>query len=148
MKTNMTTNCLVWFGTLIIALGSAECGMAQLPTLPAVGPQTVAHAGYLTVYTATEPFNDGDVMYYSHTDYQLYTAKGTFIKTVHNSISRSDETPERIKLPPGRYLIHAQSEMDGFVAVPVIIADGRNTVVNLESDRRGANSRGSQHASR
>jgi hypothetical protein len=150
MKTNKRTNWLVWLGTLIIVLGTANCGTAQLPTLAPVGPEppSTEHIGYLIVYSATEPFNDGDVMYYSHTDYQLYTAKGTFIKTVHNSISRSDETPERIKLPAGQYLIHAQSETDGFVAVPVIIATGRRTVVNLESDRRGANRRSNANASR
>ena len=76
-------------------------------------------------------------MYYPHSDYRLYTTDGHFIKTIHNSISRNDETPERVALPSGQYIVRAISEIDGPVEVPVTIATGRTTVVNLESSRRG-----------
>jgi hypothetical protein len=128
---------------LLIALGSmaaASVGKAGgLRTLPAVGPAEPGHTGYLLVYTATEPTDDGDVMYYTHTDYRLYSSSGVFLKTIRNSIVKGDEVPETVRLAPGRYIIHAQSETEGYVAVPVVIADGRKTVVNLEGDRRGRN---------
>ena len=108
-------------------------------TLPPVGRAKPEHAGYLVVYSATEPVDDGDVMYYTHTDYRLYSSSGVFLKTIRNSIVKGDEVPETVRLAPGRYMIHAQSETEGYVTVPVVIADGRKTVVNLEGDRRGRN---------
>jgi hypothetical protein len=80
-------------------------------------------------------------MYYAHTDYKLYSAAGAFLKKIRNSIEKEDEIPERVSLPPGRYLVEAQSENEGIVRVPVIIAEGRTTVVNLEGDRRGRDRR-------
>jgi hypothetical protein len=118
---------------LVLGLSTAVCGADSIRTLPAVGPSEPEHVGYLIVDTETVPFDDGDVMYYTHTAYNLFTAKGEFLKRVRNRIIRGDEAPQTITLPPGEYLIHAQSEADGTVAVPVIIADGRTTVVNLES---------------
>ena len=109
--------------------------------LPAVGPSEPEHVGYLVVYSATEASHDGGVMYYTHTGYQLYSARGSFLKKIRNSIVKGDETPEKVPLAPGHYLVEAQSETDGIVRVPVVVADGRTTVVNLENDRRGRDSR-------
>lgn len=120
-------------------LALAGCAGEQLTILPPVGPEPLerSYAGCLSVYSATEEFNDGGTMYYPHSDYRLYTNDGHFIKTVHNSISRNDETPERVVLPSGRYMVRAISEIDGVVEVRVRIAAGRTTVVNLENSRRG-----------
>ncbi len=108
-----------------------------MPVYPTVGPAEPEHVGYLVVYSATEASEDGEVMYYTHTDYELYSARGSFLKKIRNSIVKGDETPEKVRLAPGRYLVEAQSETNGIVRVPVIVADGRTTVVNLEGDRRG-----------
>ena len=105
---------------------------------PEVGPAEPAQVGYLVVYSATEPFNDGDMMYYTHTDYELYSRGGTHLKTVRNSIVKGDEVPEKISLAPGKYLVHARSECEGWVYVPVRIEYGRTTIVNLEQDRQGS----------
>jgi len=35
--------------------------------------------GYLLVYSATDEFDDGDVLYYAHSSYAIYTNHGTFI---------------------------------------------------------------------
>lgn len=113
-----------------------------MPVYPTVGPAEPEHVGYLVVYSATEPFNDGDRIVYTHTDYDLYSWRGAFLKKIRNSIVKGDEVPERIPLTPGRYLVQAESETDGLVRVPVIIADGRTTVVNLEGDRRGSRPNG------
>jgi hypothetical protein len=126
---------------LLLAAAIGSCIAGPMPVLPTVGPAEPAHVGYLVVYSATEASDDGDVMYYTHTDYELYSVRGAFLKKIRNSIVKGDETPERIPLAPGRYLVEAQSETDGIVRVPVIIADGRTTVVNLENDRRGRDGR-------
>lgn len=113
-----------------------------MPIYPTVGPSEPEHVGYLIVYSATEPYEDGEIMYYTHTDYDLYSWRGVFLKKIRNSIVRGDETPERVPLAPGRYLVQAESETDGIVRVPVIITARRTTIVNLEGDRRGSRRRG------
>ena len=123
---------------LVLSIGGSSCLAAPMPVYPTVGPAEPEHVGYLVVYSATEPFNDGDVIYYTHTDYDLYSSRGVFLKKIRNSIVKGDEIPERIPLATGRYLVQAESETEGIVRVPVIIADGRTTVVNLEGDRRGS----------
>jgi len=130
---------VVW---ALLFVAATQCSIAApMPVWPTVGPSEPLHVGYLVVYSATEPFNDGDLMYYTHTDYELYSTAGRFLKKIRNSIVRGDETPERVPLAPGRYLVEAESEYEGIVRVPVIIADGRTTVVNLENDRRGGSRR-------
>lgn len=121
----------------LLVTAAASCIAKPMPVYPTVGPSEPEHVGYLIVYTATEASDDGDVMYYTHTDYELYSLRGVFLKKVRNSIVKGDETPEKVPLAPGRYLVEGESETDGIVRVPVIIADGRTTVVNLEGDRRG-----------
>jgi len=123
---------------LVLSIAGSSCLAAPMPVYSTVGPSEPEHVGYLVVYSATEPFNDGDVIYYTHTDYDLYSWRGLFLKKIRNSIVKGDEVPERVPLAPGRYLVQAESETDGIVRVPVIIADGRTTVVNLEGDRRGS----------
>ena len=89
--------------------------------------------GTLVVYSATDPFDDGDVLYYAHSSYAIYTTDGKLFKNVENHISRSDEIPETVTLPVGSYLIEARSEKDGYVRVHVGINAGRQTVVDLDS---------------
>jgi hypothetical protein len=89
--------------------------------------------GSLVVYSATDAFEDGDVPYYAHSSYTIYTADGKLFKNVENHISRSDEIPEVVKLPVGSYVIEARSERDGYVRVRVVIKAGRQTIVDLDS---------------
>ena len=81
--------------------------------------------GSLVVYSATDAFEDGDVPYYAHSSYTIYTADGKLFKNVENHISRSDEIPEVVALPVGSYMVEARSEKDGYVRVPVIIKAGQ-----------------------
>jgi hypothetical protein len=89
--------------------------------------------GSLVVYSATDAFEDGDVPYYAHSSYTIYTADGKLFKNVENHISRSDEIPEVVKLPVGSYVIEARSERDGYVRVRVVIKASRQTIVDLDS---------------
>ena len=57
--------------------------------------------GSLVVYSATDAFDDGDVPYYAHSSYAIYTTDGKLFKNVENHISNSDEIPEVVTLPAG-----------------------------------------------
>lgn len=118
-------------------LASVAFAQSQpIPVLPAVGPESgPRHAvpGYLVVFTDTEsPINTGDTQYYPHTPYKIYDSHGALLRSVRNHLGERDEKPERVSLPPGRYTIVGKSEIQGDVAVPVIIGALRTTVVNLE----------------
>jgi hypothetical protein len=92
-----------------------------------------AELGSLVVYSATDEFNDGDVLYYAHGSYAIYTVDGRFVETVANHISSSDQVPERVMLPAGSYVIEARSEDKGYVRRAVMVHPQRITVLNLES---------------
>jgi hypothetical protein len=89
--------------------------------------------GSLVVYSATDAFDDGDVPYYAHSSYAIYTPEGKLFKNVENHISRSDEIPEVVILPVGTYVIEVRSERDGYVRVRVVIKAGRQTILDLDS---------------
>lgn len=96
--------------------------------------------GSLVVYSATDAFNDGGVLYNAHSSYAIYTTDGKLFKNVENHISNSDEIPEVVTLPAGSYVIEARSERDGFVRVRIVIKPGRQTILDLDS--RGKESPG------
>jgi hypothetical protein len=89
--------------------------------------------GSLVVYSATDAFEDGDVPYYAHSSYTIYTADGKLFKNVENHISRSVEIPEVVTLPVGSYVIEARSESNGYIQVRVVIKAGRRTILDLDS---------------
>jgi hypothetical protein len=97
--------------------------------------------GYLTVYSATDQFDDGGVLYYAHSSYSIYTADGKFLKNVENHISRSDEIPEVVTLPAGSYMIEARSEKQGYLRVHVVITEGVRAVLNLDGEQADMNKR-------
>ena len=101
-------------------------------TQPELNDQAVLSQGYLMVYSATDRFDDGGTFYYPHSSYSIYTTNGKFFKNVENHISRSDENPETVSLPVGSYTVVARSQKDGYVRVPVMIKDGRRTILALD----------------
>src|SRR6266516_7904152 len=88
--------------------------------------------GYLTVYSATDQFDDGGVLYYAHSSYSIYTTDGKFFKNVENHISRSDEIPALVTLPAGSYTILLRSENRGYIRLPIVITAGRRTILDLD----------------
>ncbi len=89
--------------------------------------------GYLQVFSATDPFDDGGLTYYAHSSYAIYTNDGKLFKNIENHVSRSDEIPETVTLPVGSYIVEARSEKAGYVQVHVVIKPRRRTTVDLES---------------
>jgi len=103
-----------------------------------VGPAPAKVGGYvpegwLVVATATETHPDGDnTFYYPHTSYGIYTPEGKRFRWVENHIGLDDESPALVSLPVGTYHVHADSDF-GPVIVPVVIAAGKITKVNLDT---------------
>jgi hypothetical protein len=54
---------------------------------------------------------------------------------VENHISLSDEIPSVVTLPTGSYVIEARSENRGYVRLPIVIAEGRRTVVDPDREQ-------------
>jgi hypothetical protein len=102
---------------------------------PGLDYRTELSQGYLTVYSATDQFDDGGVLYYAHSSYSIYTTDGKFFKNVANHISRSDEIPEVVTLPVGSYTLEVRSEKEGYLRVHVVITTGVRTVLDLDGEQ-------------
>jgi hypothetical protein len=94
--------------------------------------RTSSALGYLLVYSATDPFEDGDLIFNAHSSYSIRTTDGKLFKNVENHMSRSDEIPELVTLPPGSYTVEARSGNNGYVRLPVQIKPGHQTIVDLD----------------
>ena len=89
--------------------------------------------GYLLVYSATDEFSDGDLVFNAHSSYLIYTTDGKLFKSVENHMSRSDEIPERVSLPAGSYIVEARSANNAYVRARVVIKPGRLRLLDLDS---------------
>ena len=126
----------------LLSLSLAGGALAKETVLPAVGPESDQYhgplVGYLRVFTATTQKETGDDNYeYPHSDYKVCAPSGKVVEFVPNSVGDLSGAPATVELPPGKYLVHAESDRNGFVAVPVIIKGGHTTVVDLESRHVG-----------
>jgi hypothetical protein len=84
------------------------------------------------IYSATDPFDDGGLVFNAHSSYSVNTPDGKLFKNVENHISRSDEIPELVSLPVGSYIVGARSENNGYVRLRVVIKPGQRTILALE----------------
>jgi hypothetical protein len=132
----MRNRLVIWWviGMSALLVSCASSGGPLI--LGPVGPETskqieTAPTGYLKVYSATEDHNDGDVHYFPHTSYTIYSDDGKIVKKVANAISVHDEDPALAEMPAGAYTVLAESERYGMVKVKVLIEPGKLTAVNL-----------------
>ncbi len=130
------TNLALTLG--VAALLTAGCATKPV-VLDMVGPSHARWSapgsrGYLKMYSATETDQIGDnTYYYPHTSYRIFDPAGQLVKFVPNHIGNMDESPAWVALPTGKYLVKAQSDVYGWVTVPVIIEAGTTTTVHLQS---------------
>jgi hypothetical protein len=124
------------FGGSTVAEAGGKDPLSPGPVRPGnLDYRTELPQGYLRVYSATDQFDDGGVLYYAHSSYSIYTTDGKFFKNVENHISRSDEIPEVVKLPVGSYTLEVRSEKEGYFRVHVVINAGVRTVLNLDGEQ-------------
>ena len=118
-----------------VALLGTTRGSETETMAPATGTEKAGQLsqGSLVVYSAKDAFDDGDVPYYAHSSYAIYTTDGTLFKNVENHMSRSDEIPERVSLPAGSYIVDARSANKGYVRVRVVIKPSRLMLLDLDS---------------
>jgi hypothetical protein len=143
MKTRLHSSLLKTV-LVVASLGSliGSLAMAQDATGDSlfVGAMNIAPAndpphsaeGYLLVYSATDPVDDGDLVFNVHSSYSVYTTDGKLFKNVENHISRSDEIPELVSLPVGAYIVGARSANDGYIRLRVVIKPGQRTTLALD----------------
>jgi hypothetical protein len=137
MKTHYTvillTAAALWSGCVF---GSRNMVLGPVGPQPLTANES-APKGYLKVYTATEDHDDGDVHYFPHTSYTVYSEDGkSVVKKVANAIGIHDEDPALVDIPAGTYTVLAESEYYGMVKVGVVIEPGKLTTVNLEYNNR------------
>jgi hypothetical protein len=124
------------FGSPTVAQGTDRAPLIPGAVRPGyVDYRTESAQGYLKVYSATDEYNDGGLAYYSHSSYAIYTTDGKLFKSVENHVSPTDESPDLVALPAGRYLVIARSEDHGDVGIRVSIKAGRLTVLNLDGEK-------------
>jgi hypothetical protein len=118
------------------------CVSTQM-TLAPVGPGAISRAvpgsnGYLQVFSATEkspPIASDDPTYFNlHSGYDINDAAGKSVKFVPNHASNMDEWPDEVRLKAGKYNIVAESTCCGLVTVPVVIQQGKTTIVHLDKN--------------
>ena len=135
MKTTLLIVLLVLCcGSLTTAqAGDNNALRIGLVRVGAMEHRTGSADGYLLVYSATDEFSDGDLVFNAHSSFLIYTSDGKLFKSVENHMSRSDEIPERASLPAGSYIVEARSANIGYVRVRVVIKPSRLTLLDLDS---------------
>jgi len=83
------------------------------------------------VYSATDRFEDGDVRYFPHSSYAIYTIDGRLYENVRNHRAADDEAPGVVALPVGTYTVVAWLERGGSAGILVVIREGKQVVLDL-----------------
>src|SRR5438876_4889939 len=93
-----------------VALLGTTRGSETETMAPATGTEKAGQLsqGSLVVYSATDAFDDGDVPYYPHSSYAIYTINGKLFKHMENRVSSNDQIPETVTLPAGSYVIETR----------------------------------------
>ena len=142
MKIN-TTLCLLGVIPLVVSC-------AQPITLTTVGPNPITGRsssfgrGYLQVFSSlaeesddqNQGANGGNPVWFQHTDYNVYDAKGKRVKHVDNTIGHYSTSPRLVSLQPGTYTVKAEAKDWLLVKVPVLSEPGRTTKVHLDDNWR------------
>ncbi len=122
---------------LIISTG---CAVSSAPTrLDAVGPLRITSKphqpgeGVLTVYSDYIN-NPNDPSHPPHGDYQIYSPDGALLQTVHNRTGSFNQEPVACALRAGKYRIVAQAVNYGMVTIPIVVAENKNTIVDLNQE--------------
>jgi hypothetical protein len=88
--------------------------------------------GELVVYTARELNDPVASRNPTHSPYTIYGQDDHVLQRVDNRTGSFYQDPVPVSLPAGKYKIEARATNAGTVDVPVVIEEGRTTVVDLD----------------
>jgi hypothetical protein len=92
-----------------------------------------AGQGRLLVYTARDVGIGDPVAYFpTHSAYKILKDDGSVLRRVDNRSSTFDQQPLTVTLPVGKYKVKGRATNAGEVVVPVVVAENKTTVVDLE----------------
>lgn len=92
-----------------------------------------AGRGQLVVYTARDTGIGDPVSYFpTHSPYVILNADGSVLRRVDNRSGNFDREPLTVSLPAGDYKIRGRASNSGNVVVPIVVAQNKTTVVDLE----------------
>ena len=124
---------LCFGGSTVAQAGGKDDPLSPGPIRPGnLDYRTELPQGYLKVYSATDEFKDGDVRYFPHSSYAIYTTGGKLFKNVKNQRSADDEVPEVVALPVGTYAVVARSQRGGYAGMLVVIKEDQQTILDLD----------------
>lgn len=102
-------------GSLIVF---SECEVVAKPGLPDA---------------SDSPDRSGRGYTWEYTNYKVLSPSGRVIKFVNNNEGETVAGPRKVELPAGEYLVEAEAKKYGGVTVPVAIAGGQDTILNLDN---------------
>lgn len=129
-------SCMLFAAALISGCAMSHGGGMVLDPVgpPSVVAPVPADHGSLVVFSA---YVSGEVPNLpdgvrQHSDYDIQSADGKPLQTVHNNTGSFGRYPLPVDLPAGRYRIVVPSNSYGLVTVPVVIAVNQTTTIHLE----------------
>jgi hypothetical protein len=131
----MKSICLILGAGLVsVLVGCTSTPVALAPVGPnPAGVERPSSDGQLQVFTSLIGRSEGNnPVWYQHTSYYIDDLNGRLVKHVQNTTGRYAETPSRVLLPAGKYLVKAQANDYFWVNVPVTIERGRTTRIHLD----------------
>lgn len=85
------------------------------------------------VYSSLEVANAEGSDFPSHSSYDIYDADGKLVRHVDNRSGPFYEDPATVLLSAGKYQINARATNHGIISVPVVIAEGETTILDLDA---------------
>jgi hypothetical protein len=90
--------------------------------------------GYLIVHSAREVVDLVHSDHPTHSAYTVYTDDVRVLRRIRNLNGSFYQDPENVQLPVGSYKVEARALNSGWVVFPVIIEEGKTTVVYLDGE--------------
>jgi hypothetical protein len=127
--------------TTISAAALVGCAATSTTTVTdRVGPDLAqprinlsAGHGQLIVYTARDTGIGDPVNYFpTHSPYVILKDDGSVLRRVDNRSGNFDREPLTVSLAPGEYKIRGRASNSGNVVVPIVVAENKTTIVDLE----------------
>lgn len=129
----------VIIGVLTCALFAGCASLSNTVVTQSVGPgperpkiDLGKGLGQLLVYTALEVDDPVNAYFPTHGSYTIFSPDGKWVKHVDNRNGSFYQNPAKVSLPVGKYKIEGRATNAGSVVVPVVVEEGKVTIVDLE----------------